>query len=199
MPYRFRNVTLESSPLNTSAPGLTANLRIGLSEESASSASFYLWGDYGVGKTGLAVGYGRAFFEARYTPPYLNWGIPTRRTIVVSFWTIPSLLSQLRASYAGDGPSEWHTLEECRNAELLILDDLGAEHIKGTGWVEDRLYQVIGYRHEEALATVFTSNLDLDALSERLGVRITWRIVELCGAERIIRVEGPNLRERSQP
>lgn len=150
--------------------------------------SWFLWGEYGAGKTGLAVGYARQFV------PENEWPIES-----VMFCNTPDLLSELRDTYRNnDGPGEREVLARYRDAELLILDDIGAEHVKDTGWLEDRLYQIIGYRHAGPAenTTVFTTNLSPDALGARIGERVMWRIVEMCGRERIVRMKG-NLRKEA--
>ena len=93
--------------------------------------------------------------------------------------------------------SEAEIIKRYSQADVLIMDDLGAEHIR-TGneeWTADRLYQIIGYRHAEELPTLFTSNLDIAQTGKRIGERITWRIVEMCGPQHICKVTGPNLRD----
>jgi DNA replication protein DnaC len=81
---------------------------------------------------------------------------------------------------------------------FLILDDLGAEQITDSGWVADRMYQIIGTRHGDDRPTFFTSNCTPTELADRLGDRIMSRVLEMCGfpnpGHRIVHVEGPNLR-----
>ena len=86
-------------------------------------------------------------------------------------------------------------LEKYAGVSLLILDDLGAEHISGSGWLEDRLYQIIGQRHRDERPIVFTSNLSIKEVGGRIGERIAWRIVEMCG-DNIVHVQGANQRDR---
>ena len=144
--------------------------------------SWYFWGPYGVGKTGLAIGYAYEYL--------------LHNVAGLHYITVPDLLSRLRSTYnRHEGPTEQEILDSYMEIDLLIIDDMGAEQISGTGWVEDRLYQIIGNRHAEERATVFTSNLGLEELAHRIGERITWRIVEMCGADHIIKIDGPNLRD----
>lgn len=155
--------------------------------------SVLLWGSYGCGKTGLAVSL--AFLHADSHEKVL-------------FRSLPDLLSELRSTYgqkpkrtvegyedySDDRPTEWQVIERYRDVDLLILDDLGAEQLTGSGWVEDRLYQIIGGRHADNKDTVFTSNLSPEELGRRIGERIMWRIVEMCGDHGIIHVTGDNQR-----
>lgn len=141
--------------------------------------SWFFWGKYGTGKTGLAVGYLWERVKLEYSCRFLS---------------VPTLLSELRDTYRSDGGSEMEVLRRYQKPDILLMDDLGAEHVKDTGWLEDRLYQIVGDRHAEMRMTVFTSNLSPDELGARIGPRIMWRIVEMCGKANCVEVKGKNLR-----
>ena len=51
--------------------------------------------------------------------------------------------------------------DRIKNAELLILDDLGSQ--ASTAWAEEKLYQLIVHRHNASLPTVITSRVLLEA------------------------------------
>lgn len=145
--------------------------------------SWYFYGQHGTGKTGLAVGLAWAWRE-QYRRPVL-------------FTALPDLLSEIRATYGrpGEGQTELEIIRRFGDSPFLVLDDLGAEQVSGTGWVEDRMFQIVGRRHSNGLPTVFTSNLSVDETGARLGARLAWRIWEMCGGqERVKEVTGPNLR-----
>lgn len=192
IPARFSDLRLETHPLAKSNPVLIKRLSrpeeprdpdSGPSDDWADS--WYLYGAYGTGKTGLAVGHA---WERVQDNEYTS----------VLFRRMPDLLSELRSTYnrprGDEGPSENDLIEKYTEVGLLILDDLGAEQVSGSGWVEDRLYQIIGKRHDEMMPTVFTSNLSIEELAKRIGERVTWRIVEMCGKDHIVEVKGANLR-----
>ena len=110
------------------------------------------------------------------------------------------MFAEMRDSYNHPSHPETPTEEEIIRryacCSLLILDDLGAEQVRNTGWLEDRLYQIIGTRHQEQRQIIITSNLDLDQLASRLGQRIIDRLYEMVGIAGIVSLEGcPNLRE----
>ena len=183
IPSRYRSFRFETSPLKEIAKRLDWTEYDDDHEPKEDyRRSWLLWGGYGTGKTGLAVAYARTVVEVGKS---------------IIFRSMPDLLSELRSTYnrrRDDEVSEMDLLDQYRTASLLVLDDLGAEQVKDTGWLEDRLYQIIGHRHAEELQTIFTSNLAPQQLAERIGERNMWRIVEMCGQEGIIHVEGPNLR-----
>lgn len=188
VPAHFRHLRLDTHPnlIGDNNPGMRAQLWA----TDCSRASWYFWGTFGTGKTGIAVGYG--------------WRYLNETGGNVLFRTLPKLLSELRATYNRparndeDSPqqeTEADVMHRYQSCGLLILDDLGAEQVNGSGWVEDRLYQIIGERHDEDRPTVFTSNLSLSELRQRIGERIIWRIVESCGELGIVEVQGRNLRQ----
>jgi len=178
IPDRFQGWNLASSPLHTSNPKLMRTLL-----DWDCQRSWYFWGPYGRGKTGLAVGLARLALDTQDRPG------------MMLFRAVPQLLSEIRATYSRDeGQTEADLLALYTKTPLLILDDLGAEQVKPTGWVADRLYQIIGDRHANDKTTIYTSNLDIDTLRQKIGDRICWRIIEMCGEDHIVELRGANLR-----
>lgn len=108
----------------------------------------------------------------------------------------PGLLQNIRDSY--DAESRKFTtsalLEAVGTVPLLFLDDIGAERV--TDWVAEQLWSVVNSRQERP--TIFTSNLDLAGLCDRLGgldgERIVSRIQGMCEPD-IYFVDGPDLRQ----
>ena len=145
--------------------------------------SVYIWGPTGRGKTGLAIGYAWEYLQ-RFAPP------------TIRFVDAPALFASLRATYNRQGESEDAIINLYARCGLLILDDLGAEQVKDTTWLEDRLYQIVGHRHANMLPTVITSNVGLDELAGRIGERNGWRIAEMVGTGNVLNLTGcHNLRE----
>ena len=223
LPVRFMHCRLGSSPLNKTMPSLTKRLTsrpfpdggdypctcpvlaTGVIETnpdcpyevattewvSTFEGGWYFWGGYGMGKTGLVAAMAHELIFG-----YKNTHNDSGEPLFIRFVTVPDLLTELRATYNDKGQgTESEVLGSYRKPDILILDDIGAEHIKGSGWVEDRLYQVIGHRHGDQKATWFTSNLSIKQLGERIGERIAWRIVEMCGPDNIVEIKGPNIRD----
>lgn len=182
VPARFAPFRLGNSPQKLLAKRLEGLVQ----REDSRTASVFLHGPYGTGKTGLAVGYLRAYLENSARPSGL-------------FTTLPNMLGALRATYGrrDDGETEEQVIAKYQAVGLLVLDDLGAEQVTAAGaeWLQDRLYRIIGERHDQERPMVFTSNLTLEQLALRIGERLTWRILEMCGPEHVISVTGPNLRD----
>jgi DNA replication protein DnaC len=70
------------------------------------------------------------------------------------------------------------SLARYRDADLLLVDDLGAA--KSSEWVEETTYRLINARYKDMRTTVFTTNLAPDKLAVGLGDRIASRLVETC-------------------
>jgi DNA replication protein DnaC len=70
-------------------------------------------------------------------------------------------------------------------AELLVLDDLGAE--KPSEWVEETVNLIVNTRYNERRPTIFTTNYEdlpdeaeLESLKVRVGFRLHSRLHEMC-------------------
>ncbi|MBI5154380.1 ATP-binding protein [Candidatus Poribacteria bacterium] len=123
-----------------------------------------LRGGTGTGKTHLAVGILAEVIRRGYSGIYYNF---------------TDLLAQFRDSYRSTTePGELDMLEEMDAADLLVLDDLGAEML--SDWVRDRLYLIINRRYEIARPMIITTNCDDYELRERLGPRVVSRLYEMC-------------------
>jgi DNA replication protein DnaC len=88
----------------------------------------------------------------------------------VFFAFIPELLDYLRYTFNPENRASYdERFDEVKNAPLLILDDYGAGG--STRWAEEKLYQLIVYRHNRKAATIITmrddKNLD-EGLKSRL-------------------------------
>ncbi len=88
------------------------------------------------------------------------------------FMVVPDLLDHLRSAYRPESDVSYDELFELvKNAQVLILDDLGVQ--SSTPWAQEKLFQVINHRYNAQLPTVFTTNLDLREFDQRLQSRLT--------------------------
>jgi len=145
-------------------PMLSQNDRLSLEVAYNKALSFanhpegwlLLEGIYGCGKTHLAAAIGNE---------RLKYGS------MVLFLTAPDLLDHLRSTYGPTSEIAYDELfDRLRQAELLILDDLGAEN--PSQWAGEKLFQLLNYRYSHRLPTVITTNIDLSRLDGRIRSRL---------------------------
>jgi DNA replication protein DnaC len=132
-----------------------------------------LKGGYGCGKTHLAAAI--ANYRLELDEPVL-------------FMLVPDLLDHLRAAFSPASPTQFdERFELVRTVELLILDDLGAQHT--TGWAQEKLFQILNHRYNARLPTVISTNCELEDIE--LGLRS--RLVDP-DVSRIVSIRAPDFR-----
>jgi DNA replication protein DnaC len=124
-----------------------------------------LAGIYACGKTHLAAAIANSRADIGQPPMLIS---------------VADLLDHLRATFsATSSVSLDRRFEEIRNAPLLILDALGEQ--SPTPWANEKLFQLIDYRHLNKLPTVITTAKFLDALDPRILSRIhDTRLCTIC-------------------
>jgi DNA replication protein DnaC len=128
-------------------------------------------GPVGVGKTHLAVSILKGLSERGFSCLFYEFG---------------ALLKEIQDSYnPNTKTSELGVLTPVLNAEVLVLDELGAS--KPTDWVRDTMAHIINVRYNDRKATIFTTNYSDDrpaereeTLEDRIGVRLRSRLFEMC-------------------
>jgi DNA replication protein DnaC len=147
-----------------------------------------LLGHAGVGKTHIAVGILR---EAIRTTGVRGLFYDTRE-----------LLKTIRSSYDPVvRSSETGIIKPVMEAELLVLDDLGAE--RPTDWVEEMMNLIVNTRYNEKRITLFTSNYadipeieNPNSLLCRIGFRMRSRLQEMCTT---IEIDAADFRDEHMP
>ncbi|MBU8905139.1 primosomal protein DnaI [Desertibacillus haloalkaliphilus] len=111
----------------------------------------YFYGQFGVGKT--------------YIMGAIAQELADRNIETLLVYT-PDFFREIKNSL-GDGTFN-EKIEKVKRAQVLILDDIGAENM--SSWIRDEVLGVIlQYRMMEKLPTLYTSNYDLDELEEHLS------------------------------
>jgi DNA replication protein DnaC len=136
-------------------------------------------GTVGLGKTHLAVAILRA--------------IITEKQVRGLFCDYRDLLKQIQNSYNPQvATTEMELLRPVFNAEVLVLDELGAT--KPTEWVWDTVAHILNTRYNDKRTTIITTNYpDLppgsaqqgravreESLGDRIGERMRSRLAEMC-------------------
>jgi DNA replication protein DnaC len=198
MPRRYVHCSLENySPgidLQRNALGLARDF---VEQYPAVDGGILFSGPCGVGKTHLAAAILRQLV--------LDQGV------VGAFADYQDLLKRIQMTFdrkSGDGRTEEQVLAPVLEAEILVLDDLGAR--RTTPWAEEVVSHLLNVRYNERRTTIVTTNLaDMDAepgnkaqvpggtvlLAERVSERVLSRLYEMC---RIQYVDGQDFRRRSR-
>ncbi len=152
----LRHLTFES--FDPTMRGTESGFRIAREYARTTDGWLVLHGAVGVGKTHLA---------AAIANSYASRNIQA----AVYFRVVPDLLDQLRATFDPEtGVAYDERFQQIRNANLLVLDDLGTENT--TPWASEKLFQLINHRYNEQLPTVITTNAKLDRIEDRIVSRI---------------------------
>ncbi len=92
---------------------------------------------------------------------------------VVLFTVVPDLLAHLRSTFGHNATEAYdQRFAKMREAELLVLDDLGAH--QSSPWANEKLFQLLNYRYNSGFPTVITANPQgLRGLDERILSRMS--------------------------
>ena len=174
IPRRYQHCSLENfiSYENEGLLKALANARRFVDAFPVVDKGLFLIGPPGIGKSHLAVAILRQCIVARGAR-----GV---------FYDVRELLKLIRSTYDPVvRTTETEILRPVIKADLLVLDDIGAE--KTSEWVEETLNLIVNTRYSERRLTIFTSNYeekedasDPDSLQTRVGFRMHSRLYEMC-------------------
>ena len=185
IPKRYQHCTLGNfTAYNESLERAVVQARRVADAYPSISAGLFLEGQPGVGKTHLAAA-------------VLKQVIQTTGARGV-FYDTRDLLRIIRSTYDPSiRTTELEILRPVMQADLLVLDDLGAE--KTSEWVEETMNLIVNTRYNERRVTIFTSNYadipddtDPNALIFRIGHRMRSRLHEMC---EFVVMDGADYRE----
>lgn len=151
----FRDRTFAT--FNAKAAGVAEAYRLCHDYAEDPQGWLVLVGPVGCGKTHLAAAIANRYLVLGGKPFFVN---------------VPELLDHLRSTYAPNSTVSYdERFEDVRNAELLILDDLGTE--SGTEWAKEKIYQIFNRRYNTEAPTVVTMNpREYARLDERILSRM---------------------------
>lgn len=221
MPYgkRFEHCTFENFEVTEkNREALTACRRVA----EAGDIGVLIMGKNGLGKTHLLVATMKEYDRRRSGPPkqvvrqdliavppvrelFRNAGEasdtgspPTlsddeiERQVVVEYWPLLDLTSELRSEVA-HGSLE--VSRRCRECDLLVLDDFGAERV--TDFVLEELERIVDWRYRVMKPTAIATNLDdFRRITQKYGQRAISRWFESC---EVVKILGEDRRASMTP
>jgi DNA replication protein DnaC len=123
-------------------------------------------GQNGVGKTHLACAVMAAVGDAGYKyecielSSYIDLNLEMFR-----------VTSRLKVGYEEDEERSFELDKRLRfiknRADFVLLDDLGREHESQSGWSNERVFDLLRFRHNRNLPTLITTNMPFDELDNR--------------------------------
>jgi DNA replication protein DnaC len=173
IPRRYQHCTIANfTSYNESLQRAAGDARSIAERFPAVTRGLFFEGQPGVGKTHLAVA-------------VLKQVVQTTGARGI-FYDTRDLLRLIRSTYDPSiRTTELDVLRPVMQADLLVLDDLGAE--KTSEWVEETMNLIVNTRYNDRRLTIFTSNYedipddtDPNALVFRIGHRMRSRLHEMC-------------------
>lgn len=93
------------------------------------------------------------------------------------FVPVASYLDKLRATFSDESRTTFENVyRPMQDAQVLLLDDLGAERI--TLWGQEQLYKIVNHRYQERLPMAVAMNLDLPSAADTYGERTADRLFD---------------------
>lgn len=156
--------------------------------------SLYIHGTPGVGKTSLAALLLMTVLRRNFMVMIEQGWNPGDIAPFGMYVFSPSIFFEIKATWRETSKyTEKDIIDRYSSIHCLILDDIGVE--KNSEKTIEALNSIIDYRYREMKHTVFTSNLALEQLANKLGDRIVSRITEMCGYGRgVIEITGDDRR-----
>jgi DNA replication protein DnaC len=189
IPQRYLNCKVENFDLkrpgnSPSHAKASAAARKFVDEWKIRDRGLLFVGPVGVGKTHLAVAILKTLIE--------DCGVKGL------FCDFSDLLERIQATFSRTNTdSADDVLAPYRDAELLVLDELGAR--RPTPWVQDVLYGLINTRYNRQRLTIVTSNFSdtpsrtgEETLEMRIGAMVRSRLYEMCD---LVVLDGKDYRE----
>ncbi|MYL56171.1 DnaC replication protein [Virgibacillus halodenitrificans] len=162
--YSLMNDNLKSATMEnyepTSQELATAKQNImNYIQEFDGKNNLLLHGSYGTGKSHLSVAITKKLMEKKKECLFLS---------------LPKLLTKIKETYNNKGVTEDELLAVIQRVDLLVLDDIGAEH--HTEWANTKLFEILDDRSGKS--TIYTTNLNSKELRAQINERNFSRMME---------------------
>lgn len=180
IPQRYAGAAFDGFDRRTESIGKALDAVLDFStnwpEHSKAGRCLVLTGEAGTGKTHLGCALVRSVCD---------------RGLRAHYVTFSGALKRIRDTW-GDGAleTELQVLNEYRNAELLVIDEVGMQ--RGTEAEQLTAFDIIDGRYSAMKSTLVLTNCDVTGLSTAIGTRAIDRLMENGG--RILKLTGKSAR-----
>lgn len=121
------------------------------------TVGFYFYGDVGIGKTHKMISYCNDMI------------IENNKTVAYIF--LPEMVRQLRDNFSNVNNTNKELIDKCCNADILIMDDFGAEYTSPWFYLNFLLI-ILNYRCETEKPIIFVSNFTFEKMTKLLESRM---------------------------
>ena len=142
---------------------------------STDSPSLYFYGRTGLGKTHLSLAIANEAIKKGYN---------------VVYGSVIALINKMEKEKFGKTEAQTDTESLLTDADLLIIDDLGAEF--STSFTISAIYNILNSRIARGVPTIISSNLNINELKQRYPESIVSRII---GSYTLVEFMGKDIRQ----
>lgn len=144
--------------------------------------SVTLVGGRGSGKTHMAIGLMKEIAREMSAPKVVDRDTYRREEFKFNFRRVADFYVDLKSNWSdGDGNirkrTEGDVIDTYAYGDVIVMDDLGIEKV--SDWSRQLLYTLIDKLYGECKRVIFTSNLSLREISEKIDDRIASRLMEM--------------------
>lgn len=145
---------------------IVRNLKINI------ASSYFIKGVPDSGKTTLALQIAKAWIDETQMSDKIHFISSLKITELLRTWYNNKSSSQ-------DSDKWKYEYESYRDSLCLIIDDFGKEKV--TEFVFEKWYELLNYRNENGLQTIFTSNESLETIAKNFDDSVRSRIFAIIG------------------
>ncbi|MDO4500019.1 MAG: ATP-binding protein [Erysipelotrichaceae bacterium] len=147
IPKEYQSLTLDNiSLLDANIENLCVYMYEILDEKR--DKGLYIYGNLGVGKTYMCMALANSMVKKGKKTAFLKTNF---------------FVNEMRKLVASNNQEYEAVIESIKKCDCLIMDDIGSESVSSYSR-DDLLFNILDYRMENKLITVFTSNLSKDSL-----------------------------------
>lgn len=184
VPIDIREKTFDDYQPKTQLQQQAKQTSIDFANDNIEEASMVFQGDTGIGKSHLSMCVAREFEKRQKTYVFID---------------VPELMNKIKTSYdpKKSTMSQEEIMSIIKYADLLVLDDIGAEYVKPDAnghesWAADIIFQIVNSRLGKQ--NIYTTNYTSKDLKRKYGMLSSRIISRMMNKAKVIKVDGDDHR-----